>query len=158
MKTALVFVLIGAVLGFLINSYFFSPEPEIIVRSKTEVVLDTLEVENIVYKQLPAEIDTVFVYEDGDQWEFVEEGETGLAVEVASTDTVFEDYGKLHVDYLFPPLNYFDLEFDPFPKVSETIVQTKTIQVPKQLKFYETQKAGFVGGIAFTALIVYLLK
>lgn len=151
MKKTLIWTLLvgGFALGFLVDRQFSRPAPETIVETKIkiETVRDTVEVEKIVYKEVPATLTYKKVFDETTQ-------QFKQIPSIASADTTFPDYGKLRVDYHFPPLNYFNMTFEPFPK--KIIRETRfVVQSPR---WYKTQKVGFFAGVAATALTVYLVR
>jgi len=94
----------------------------------TVVKTDTVTVvKNNVITKWKAKLDTVYV----DSMEVVK----------ASADTVLtQDSSSVKVSYLFPPLNYFDVEFDLrektiYEEITTTILDSVVVQVNKP--FYE---------------------
>ncbi len=175
MKQSPIFILLlaGFLSGFLVHGQFCTPNPKTAIQTdvKTEVVHDTLTVEKIVYKNIPAKVSDEIISVTSEEIDSLasEEKDIQLIVpEKASVDTVIDEYGKLWIDYFFYPrgelltlkdkLNLtrgeFDIAFDPFPKQIIKETQTVTMSVP----FYKSQKVGFLAGVFAAAVTVYLVK
>ena len=159
MKKTLIFVLLiaGFIIGFVVDRQLFRPDPETIIETKTEtkteiiIIQDTVKVEKIVYREIPATLTHAEVFDKATQ-------KFELVPSVASVDTVFMNYGRFFVDYYFPPKNYFDLAFDPFPQEITQKIIRETRFVKTQPRWYQTQKMGILIGVAATAITVYLVK
>ena len=159
MKTGLIYIAVGLVLGFLVKAYLFTPQPiiEIVEVEAEPIVIERViaQIDTVYVRARPqrAKIDTVYLPQVvvGDDWIIEAEPGEGLVENtIAVGDTMFEDFGKLDVIYYFPPLNFFDFTFDPEP-VTITTIRYKP-------KWYERKEFAFISGVVFTGLAVYLVK
>ncbi len=94
--------------------------------------------DSIVYRDVPGELrivqDTTLVFSDEwlDEIEIDKPSEFVIEeLKIASVDTTLKDYGKLKIDYIFPPVNKFNLWFKPFPLVTEGMVVTREVYIPQ---------------------------
>lgn len=145
MKTGIVYIIIGAVLGFLIHAVLFKPEPVEVVVEKTIEVPKEVIVERVV-----ARIDTVYI-----EVPTIIAGSDliaeGARQTIAVGDTTLDEYGDIHAVYFFPPENHFDFTFYPEPM--------KVVKIlPPKPKWYETRQFGFICGVVSTGVLVYLIK
>lgn len=111
-------------------------------RDTVETVrLDTVQLERIVYRNLPARHDTVYLQAET-TW-----GDTNRTFGVVhSIDTVFAGHNdSLRVEYLEPE-GVFNLDFRPGPRVIE--VRDTIIYVPKPYAVEIPSIPWIIGGVA----------
>lgn len=80
---------------------------------------------------------------------------TPKEVKVASVDTVLKNHGRIVVDYLFPPVNRFDIHFYSFEKEVPVEVKVPDISHLSQKSWYEQEELWFGVGVATTVAILW---
>ena len=151
MKEGFAFLAVGLILGFLLHGAICKPpDPEVIV--ETEYITQEVPVEVIV-EHVVAKLETVYVKVPtliAGEDVLVAEGEERV---IAIGDTSFIGYGDLSTIYWFPPENYFDFTFQPYPQ------KTQIIKIlPPKPRWFERNEFYFGAGAVSTALIMFLVK
>lgn len=135
-------ILVVLILSFVTGRF---TAPESIVRSDTvEVVkVDTFQIQKIVYRNLPAKHETVYVKPDTSfSW-----GDDNRPIAVIhSVDTVFSSHNdSLRVEYIEPDA-VFNLAFRPGPRLVQTV--DTIIYVPKPYPVETVSMPWVVGSVA----------
>ena len=145
MKISLAVVVVIGIAGAFIAGMQFGPAKETVkVQYDTLSVMKEVPIEKIVYRRLPAQLDTVMVHVRDTIY---------VAQPVARLDTVLAPHNdSLRIAYWFPPVNQFAIDFAPGPREVETKEIWKTVTVYKDPSFFE--KLLYIGAgsaIGFTA-------
>lgn len=144
MAYIILFLLLGAAIGFGVNEYFFKKEPKVIENVKTLVETDTLflEKDKIVYRTIP-------------KIEYINTIDTIIKTKpfIARVDTILHHRDTLKIEYTFPENNFLMELSRPLDSIiiNREYETVRYIEVPKKEEWYEkwyTQLGiGLVGGI-----------